>query len=297
MSSIVFLVLVAVSFGISLFLSLIGFFETFQSGEVLGILLSSTLIFSVFFLVFALFINKQGVTTYRELAQHYNIKRPTVSGSLVITLLGLVYLVTFIMAQTGVIDFFKVLGYEGSMVDININGFHEYLMLVFAIAVLPAIVEELLFRGLILHGFMKYGKVAAVIASSVLFSLMHLSPSQTFAQFALGIICAVVYLGTKNIVYPILLHFVNNFTIVTILYIDQGRIDDTFTYNFTNVMTMLVLLAVGIFIIWGLIKVVIKNQDWNKEIGQRRNFFSKENGIFAGAVAVGMFIWLMVFLI
>ena len=42
-----------------------------------------------------------------------------------------------------------------------------------ATAVVPLFVEEFLFRGVILSQFRKYGDVFAVIASALLFGLLH----------------------------------------------------------------------------------------------------------------------------
>ena len=321
-ASIVFLVLIVVSFAVSLLAVAVGLVSE-GNQTVLETTIFSTIVFAAFFLVFVAFAKREVTSsrlqdvgdqdearvtskghakiTFKDYVDHYNIKKPSTSGVLIITLLGLVYIVTFIMAQTGVIDFFKLLGYDGSMNQLTINNFGQYLMLVWALAVLPAIVEELLFRGVIFHGFLKYGKVAAVIASSVLFSLMHLSPSQTFAQFAFGIILALVYLGTKNLVYPIILHFVNNFTIVTILYASQGALDETFVYTAQNVLMMLLLLGLGVLVIWNLIKILTKKQDWTKETGQgfgteKKKFFSQENAAFPAALMVGILIWIFVFI-
>ena len=47
------------------------------------------------------------------------------------------------------------------------------------IAVLPACLEELFFRGIVFHGMKKFGNVAAVLASAGLFALYHQSPAQT----------------------------------------------------------------------------------------------------------------------
>lgn len=83
-----------------------------------------------------------------------------------------------------------------------------YLILV---PVLPAIFEELLFRGVILKGFMQFGKMPAVILSALLFALAHGSYQQFIYQFLVGLVIGALVVETKNIVVGMAAHFANNF--------------------------------------------------------------------------------------
>jgi membrane protease YdiL (CAAX protease family) len=80
-----------------------------------------------------------------------------------------------------------------------------------------AVVEEALFRGYILKNLMlSCNKYLALIISSVLFSLMHgFNPNMSlfsfFGLFCAGIILGITYIYTKNLWYPIGLHFGWNF--------------------------------------------------------------------------------------
>lgn len=78
------------------------------------------------------------------------------------------------------------------------------------IAVIPAFVEEYLFRWTICKNLAVYGKPTAIIASAILFSLMHANIEQILYTFVAGVLLAWVYLETKNIAFPILIHFLNN---------------------------------------------------------------------------------------
>ena len=107
-----------------------------------------------------------------------------------------------------------------SLEEIGI-GFHGYdfnvpddalgiILLIISTAVVPAIVEEILFRKAILSNLLPYGKWFAVIVSSVCFSLMHQNPSQTIYTFVAGIFLAIVVVECKSIFPAMLLHFINN---------------------------------------------------------------------------------------
>jgi len=93
------------------------------------------------------------------------------------------------------------------------------------IAILPAIGEELIFRGVILtkikqaSGNIHY----AVIVSAVVFAGIHLQPTKLLPMIFLGIVLGYLYSKTKNIFYPMLFHFLFNGT--TILLTHYGFVN------------------------------------------------------------------------
>ncbi len=79
-------------------------------------------------------------------------------------------------------------------------------------------VEELLFRGLLMHSFPHLERRewlwSASIVSAVVFGLMHAGPSEPISMLiyiAMGAIFTATYAYTKDIRYSIALHFLNNF--------------------------------------------------------------------------------------
>ena len=80
-----------------------------------------------------------------------------------------------------------------------------------ALVILPAILEELLFRGILLDGFSKrMGSWPAVILSSLLFGAIHGNWLQFIFASTLGLLLGIIYLKTNSILYPILIHGFNN---------------------------------------------------------------------------------------
>lgn len=90
---------------------------------------------------------------------------------------------------------------------------HPYQIVIYVIsyAIIPAFVEELLFRGTICRSLTVYGKGTAIVISAVLFALMHTNVEQLLYTFVAGLFFAWIYVETKSIIFPILLHFLNNF--------------------------------------------------------------------------------------
>lgn len=95
-----------------------------------------------------------------------------------------------------------------------------------AICVLPAVLEELFFRGAIQGMLAPYGDWFSIVVTSALFALLHSDLSQLPAIFALSLFLGYVAAATKNVVNSILLHFVNNVSSFLLLW-SQQQMDGT----------------------------------------------------------------------
>lgn len=83
-------------------------------------------------------------------------------------------------------------------------------------AVLPACMEELFFRGILLGGMKKFGTVAAVFYGAALFALYHQSPAQTVYQFICGACFALIAIRSGSILPTAVSHFLNNALIIVL---------------------------------------------------------------------------------
>lgn len=84
-----------------------------------------------------------------------------------------------------------------------------------AMALIPAIIEETAFRGLILGGFCEYGAKFAVIISAVLFAMSHTSLTAVIYSFLCGIILGGLYLRTNSLIACMIVHFLCNALTIT----------------------------------------------------------------------------------
>ena len=89
---------------------------------------------------------------------------------------------------------------------------------ILVIALLPALFEETLFRGIQVRSMQRqgWGLAAVVLISGALFSLFHGNPEQTLYQFACG--CAYALLASRSgSVFPTMVaHFANNAAILAL---------------------------------------------------------------------------------
>jgi membrane protease YdiL (CAAX protease family) len=80
-----------------------------------------------------------------------------------------------------------------------------------AIVIAAPVMEEILFRGIILDGFLKrYSPAKSIIVSSLLFGAVHLNPWQFVTGAILGTLAGWVYYRTRSLMPTILIHVSNN---------------------------------------------------------------------------------------
>jgi len=88
----------------------------------------------------------------------------------------------------------------------------ENTLWIFAAAAISApILEEILFRGVILDGFLKnYSPTKAIFGSAIIFGLFHMNPYQFVAATLIGVLMGWIYWRTNSLSLCILIHFLNN---------------------------------------------------------------------------------------
>ena len=84
--------------------------------------------------------------------------------------------------------------------------------LTLAIAViLGPVIEELIFRKLLIDRISRYGDLTAIITSGIAFGIFHGNFEQLFYAVLIGFVLAFVYTKTGNVLHTILLHIFINF--------------------------------------------------------------------------------------
>jgi membrane protease YdiL (CAAX protease family) len=107
------------------------------------------------------------------------------------------------------------------MIFANMKTLGSYFLSLIMIAILPAIFEELLFRGalqkLLIDCFKK--PHIAIVITSILFSAVHFSFYGFLPRMMLGMVLGYLFFYSKNIWLNILMHFINNGVAITAMYI------------------------------------------------------------------------------
>jgi membrane protease YdiL (CAAX protease family) len=103
---------------------------------------------------------------------------------------------------------------------ININSFSRYLLSMIIIGLLPAVFEEVCFRGGLQNILTRWfkGPWIAIIVTAIIFSAIHASYYGFLVRFALGVALGLVFYLSGSIWLNILFHFLYNGLQVTALY-------------------------------------------------------------------------------
>jgi len=141
------------------------------------------------------------------------------------------------------------------------TGIFSFLMIVIAAPIL----EEFIFRGVILDGFLRnYSPFKSILMSSLLFGIIHLNPWQFIAATITGFFSGWVYYRTRKLTLSIIIHFVNNlFAFIMMKFTDPQEMIDSTLLEFYGGMIGLVLSIVGGIII-ATCCIYLLNKELNK---------------------------------
>lgn len=109
----------------------------------------------------------------------------------------------------------------------SMKSFGDYIIALVMIAILPAVFEETFFRGgmqnLLTRSTKNYW--VAIIITSVIFSLIHISYYGFLARICLGVVLGLIYYYSRSLWLSIAAHCFNNAFAVTQMYVmlHQGK--------------------------------------------------------------------------
>lgn len=161
------------------------------------------------------------------------------------------------------VAFLQKFGYVPDMVTLPDKTPLNVIFCVVFIALIPAITEEFLFRGLVLKGSLSLGNIPAILISAAAFSLYHTSPSQTIYQFLIGVIYAIIATTSKSVIPTTVIHFLNNFIIITFNYY-LPDFSLTGGIKIASVVLGVLLVAAGLYISLKGVKISGENEKKNK---------------------------------
>ena len=134
-----------------------------------------------------------------------------------------------------------------------------------AIVIAAPVIEEFIFRGIILDGLLKkYSPTKSILISSILFGIVHLNPWQFISAFILGSFSGWVYYRTKKLSLSIIIHSVNNLIgFISFYLVDMENIMNESIFEFYGgVVNMVVITAIAI--IMASIGIYLSNKEMTK---------------------------------
>jgi membrane protease YdiL (CAAX protease family) len=132
----------------------------------------------------------------------------------------------------------------------NFKQFDQLLIALFVVVLLPAVGEEVLFRGIIQTKlFQHWGNThLAIWTAAAIFSAIHFQFYGFLPRMMLGALFGYLYFWTGSLRIAVLAHFVNNGFVLVMVYLHnigivKTNIEETKTMPVTLVMTSLILSA------------------------------------------------------
>lgn len=126
---------------------------------------------------------------------------------------------------------------------LNVNNISGLIINLFMIAGLAALGEELLFRSLLQTSLIKICKNAhvGIVLTSAIFSFIHFEFYGFIPRLVLGLMLGYMFYFSRSIWVPMLMHFLNNGTVVLIYFLNNKGITniDVDTFGQTNILVLI----------------------------------------------------------
>lgn len=179
-----------------------------------------------------------------------------------LSILGLVILVTFlIMPLISLINMVSTIFVENyAESTMKILSGNPLIVNLFTMAVLPAVCEEYIFRGIIFHSYKRRNPFKGMLLSSFLFGLIHMNVNQFIYAFVMGcIFCLLVY-ATGSIISSIAAHmFFNGYNVIISTKAADilAETDNPYVSEVTNGLDMILIFAYGIVVLRAIAFAVV----------------------------------------
>lgn len=136
----------------------------------------------------------------------------------------------------------------------EVETLKQAVLMVISSALVPAFIEEFVFRGIVVGVLRKYGDAFAIISSAIMFGLMHRNITQIPFAFIVGLVLAFVYCKTNSLIPCIFIHFFNNFYAVISQIVYSSNILSERIYSVVFAIVCFVFFLIGFISFMYLIK-------------------------------------------
>lgn len=218
-------------------------------------------------------LNKKTATSFKAVGLRFNIKLWDFVMCFVVAIICLFGLQYFIGGFNGLL---QKGGYELTEIALPLDNVGHLILAIILMAVLPAIFEEFIFRGIILNGLKtKFGENYAILISALMFAFAHGSIEQFLYQFALGIIIAWMVVRTGSLLSGILIHFLNNAIVLILNYVSQNSSSLELSYNAWQWVLSIGLVLVACVLIYLIERFYFKHK--NRDLNINEDEMMSEN--------------------
>jgi len=147
------------------------------------------------------------------------------------------------------------------------NSTTGLLINIIIVALIPAIGEELIFRGLLINLFKSITKNIhiAVILSAIIFSAIHLQFYGFLPRLVLGMLLGYLFVITGNLWVPIFVHFLNNASSAIIYYLHDNGYIKTSMEDFGASSNIIYIIGSFLITLW-LLTIIYQKEGTDRTI-------------------------------
>jgi len=134
------------------------------------------------------------------------------------------------------------------------NNVHDLLITLGIVAIVPAVFEEIMVRGIIMSSYEKRGTKVGIIISAVFFGLLHMDIKNLFGPIVFGIVFGYIVIRTDSIFAGMIAHFANNGFAILISFFYENYMEpisfmDTYLFVLVlfTVSSLLFIFIIGYF--------------------------------------------------
>ena len=184
--------------------------------------------------------------------------------------LGMMVIIAPLAQSSGTNPFAQPLGDDPSAIEMLGrlmtvgDTWWQAVIVVAMLSLLPGIMEELLFRGYVLHGLLRrIPPVGAIFITAVLFTLVHLNPLQMIVLLPLSVYLGFVTWRCGSVIPAMLIHTLNNLAIVGTIRVTSGMSlwDSDVATGFCMLIGLALLLLGGAGAIGAIVMLIMMGRD------------------------------------
>ena len=216
--------------------------------------------------------------------------------------LGILAFFGFVGLIEGVFgNFFSWIGVKSSGLHLPNDTIGWLFVNILLVGFLPAICEEIIFRGMIFKGLRRtFSPLVACAITALLFALMHQNIIQFVYPLVLGFALCLVMEKTNNLLYTMLIHLFNNITTIVVDFlIRKGILNWSFAGMPWWAYIISIMVAAVVVLIFVLIYKFVISKEKKVEIeeeGEEIPSYSKKIGglplifYFSAAIAIAIIV-------
>lgn len=140
-------------------------------------------------------------------------------------------------------------------------------LMIMQTALVPALMEEFAFRGVVMQPLRKYGDWFAILVSGLIFGLVHGNVMQVPFAVIAGVALGYIAVVSGSLWSSVLLHFLNNF--ISLVYSAAAQAVNEFSANIMSLLLMYGIISIGLLAVAGYSM-------------ENRNFLRLRPGIYGG---------------